>query len=320
MTTIGTHNGVFHADDVFAAAALALAYGDAKIVRTRDQKVLESCDIVFDVGGVYDPSTKRFDHHQKDHPDARENGVKYSSFGLVWREYGERLAGSAAAAQHVDEALVQAIDAADNGQALSLPNPELDARSFSVSAAISSFNPGWDSEEGFDDAFTRAVAFARAILQNVSASAKGREAARLLVEAAIVRAEDPRLIVLETFCPWTETVVLGAPDALFVAFPSETGDWRLQAIPPTLGSFEKRKPLPEEWAGLRGAELAEKTGVRDAIFCHVGRFICGAQSREGVLKLARQALPCPECGGGGASTGNTYEDVIAPGACHGGPY
>ena len=38
-------------------------FRDAKIVRTRDPKLLETFDIVVDVGGVYDPSKGLFDHH-----------------------------------------------------------------------------------------------------------------------------------------------------------------------------------------------------------------------------------------------------------------
>jgi len=38
---------------------------NAEIVRTRDQTVLDTCDIVVDVGGVYDPKKERFDHHQR---------------------------------------------------------------------------------------------------------------------------------------------------------------------------------------------------------------------------------------------------------------
>lgn len=33
--------------------------------RTRDSEVLSGCEVVVDVGAVFDPSTKRFDHHQR---------------------------------------------------------------------------------------------------------------------------------------------------------------------------------------------------------------------------------------------------------------
>ena len=37
MTTIATHDGKFHADDVFAVSALLLTVGDdAEVIRTRD--------------------------------------------------------------------------------------------------------------------------------------------------------------------------------------------------------------------------------------------------------------------------------------------
>ena len=40
-------------------------FSDARIVRSREEGVLESCDVVVDVGGVYDPSKHRYDHHQR---------------------------------------------------------------------------------------------------------------------------------------------------------------------------------------------------------------------------------------------------------------
>ena len=50
--TIATHNGSFHADDLFACATLKLLYSDATIIRTRDQALLDPADIVLDIGGV----------------------------------------------------------------------------------------------------------------------------------------------------------------------------------------------------------------------------------------------------------------------------
>lgn len=37
----------------------------AEIVRSRDPAVLDPCDIVVDVGGEYNPSKHRYDHHQR---------------------------------------------------------------------------------------------------------------------------------------------------------------------------------------------------------------------------------------------------------------
>ena len=50
-------------------------------------KVLDTLDAVLDVGGVYDPSRDRFDHHQKGFDEILGDGftTKLSSAGLVYK-------------------------------------------------------------------------------------------------------------------------------------------------------------------------------------------------------------------------------------------
>ena len=64
--SFGTHDGSFHADEVTACALLLVfdLIDFNSIVRSRDPEVLQSCEYVCDVGGIYDPAKKRFDHHQ----------------------------------------------------------------------------------------------------------------------------------------------------------------------------------------------------------------------------------------------------------------
>lgn len=288
---IGTHNGVFHADDVLAAAMLRLINPTAEIVRTRDEAKLAECQIVFDVGAKYDPATCRYDHHQRERAGTRPNGILYSSLGLVWKHHGLELCdGNEDVHCMVDEHLVQPVDALDNGQKMYEGVVFADRLPYTISQALSSMNPNWYEEADFDAAFGQAVEVAQVILRREINSARGTVLAEEVAREAINSATDPRVIVLDRFCPWQNVVVPEAPQALFVLFPSETGDWRIQAIPPTLGSFEKRRSLPAAWAGLRADALAELTGVSDSIFCHAGLFIAGAQSKEGVLELARLAL------------------------------
>ena len=61
-------------------------------------------------------------------------------------------------------------------------------------------------------------------------------------------------------------------------------------MPVELGSFEDRKPLPKQWAGLENNALQEVTGIDDAMFCHNGCFIAGAESLESTMKMASIAL------------------------------
>lgn len=52
---IGTHDGVFHADEVLACTMLRYIHIDVEIVRTRNPEILKKMDYLVDVGGVYDP-------------------------------------------------------------------------------------------------------------------------------------------------------------------------------------------------------------------------------------------------------------------------
>jgi uncharacterized UPF0160 family protein len=290
---VATHSGSFHADDVFAIAALTLLGEPVEIVRTRDPEMVAASDVRVDVGFASDPASGDFDHHQRGGAGERPNGIRYASFGLVWREYGARLCGGdEAVADRVDRSLVQAVDANDTGQ--SVAAPLLDGvRPMTVSGVIGSLNPTWEEEltpEEQRARFDEAIALAARIVEREIASAAAQQRAVRLVAEAIARAEDPRVIALDRDMPWKEVVVETAPDALFVVYPKRQG-WGLEAIPRALGSFENRRDLPAAWAGLDGPDLARLTGVEDALFCHAKRFLVVARSREGIAELAAQALP-----------------------------
>jgi uncharacterized UPF0160 family protein len=288
-----THDGSFHADDVFAIAVLRMVTPDLEVVRSRDADVLSGSDVRVDVGLRDDPEAGDFDHHQKGGAGERANGIPYASFGLVWRLHGAALCGrDELAAAEVDARLVQGVDAIDTGFTLS--RPVIDGvRSADVSDLVDQFNPDWDDDASDTERlerFERAVAFAGDILERSIAGALAGARARGLVAEAIAAAADPRVIELDRAMPWAQAVVAGAPDALFVLYPKKADDWRMQTVPQRLGDFANRRDLPAAWAGLQGEELAALTGVQDARFCHNARFLATARSQAGIRELARQAL------------------------------
>lgn len=129
VAVIGTHNGHFHADEALAVYLLRLLaqYSQAKLVRTRDLEVLETCDVVVDVGAVHDHSKFRYDHHQREF-NATFPGynTKLSSAGLVWMHHGQAIIGQVTgleAGSAENELLykkiyadfIEAFDANDNG-------------------------------------------------------------------------------------------------------------------------------------------------------------------------------------------------------------
>jgi uncharacterized UPF0160 family protein len=289
---VTTHNGSFHADEVFAIAALGLADGSIEVVRTRDRDALAQADLRVDVGFRDDVETGDFDHHQRDFDRARDNGVRYASFGLVWREFGARVCdGDQEVADAVDETLVQPVDANDTGQQLTQALID-GVRPMTINSIIGGFNAGWDEDltsEQERERFDAAVALACGILLREVASAASGRRARQIVHEAITEAPDPRVIELPTNAPWKQVLVPEAPEALFVIYPKRQG-FGLEAVPRELGSFENRRDLPADWGGLEGADLIAATGVEDALFCHAKRFLAVARSHAGIEKLAELAL------------------------------
>ena len=290
---VATHDGSFHADEVFALAALSLLDGPLEIVRSRDPAALAAADARVDVGFSSDPATGDFDHHQKGGAGERENGVRFASFGLVWREYGARLCdGDADVAARVDQSLVQGVDANDTGQTIVAPILDGVRPPMTVSGMIAGLNRRWDEQLSPAEErarFDEALALAGPIIAREIGSAAAQQRAVRIVEAAVRGARDSRVIELERDVPWKEVVVTQAPAALFVVYPKRQG-WGLEAVPRELGSFTNRRDLPEAWAGLDGPDLARVTGVDDALFAHAKRFLVVARSRAGIDALAEQAL------------------------------
>ena len=66
-------------------------YRHSQVTRSRDNSVLETCDIVIDVGGIYEHEALKYDHHQRDYNEkfTPERCTKLSASGLVYRHYGK---------------------------------------------------------------------------------------------------------------------------------------------------------------------------------------------------------------------------------------
>lgn len=296
MKLIGSHSGSHHADDAISCAILLALYPEAKVVRTRDPKVWATCDALVDVGGEHDPVRDRFDHHQKEFDEHRENGIPYASSGLVWAAYGIKYVqmmfewasrGDAKLiAGQVDEKLIQHADAVDSG--VDVPG----SMSFNLSGIIDTLNGQWFEQDVDDDArFLEAVALAGTVLRSLVRAVAAEYAAGVQIRQA-ERIASGRILVLDTArLPYDPVVNKEMPDVLFVVYPESTGrQYQVRVVPKVLGRYEARADLPAAWAGLRDEGLQQATSVPDAIFCHNGRFICGAGSKEGAIRLAELAV------------------------------
>ena len=270
---VATHSGPFHADDVLAWGLIrAFVAADATLVRTRDPKILAGADIVFDVGGIFDPDTMRFDHHQSSYTGAR------SSAGMVvdW------LADTGRVTQGLADVLrtraADYVDDVDNGRR------ETDPTVPCFATMVEAHNRGAESLDAFDAQFRLAGDMATVWVKGMAAGHAEEEAARAVIGSAMKDAEDrgSNVIVLETYVRWKPAYFEAGGETHptdFVAHPGPDGSWRALAIPPVAGSFAQKCPLPEAWAGLVDGELVAASGVPGARFCHKNRFILVCDDR-----------------------------------------
>ncbi|OGI95174.1 hypothetical protein A2917_00780 [Candidatus Nomurabacteria bacterium RIFCSPLOWO2_01_FULL_42_17] len=289
-----THDGSFHADDIFACATLSIMFEkDNKkfvIIRTRDKEVIDSADYVFDVGGIYDEKLNRFDHHQTGGAGKRKENIEYASFGLVWKKFGVELCGSAKASEIIDKKLVAPIDAHDNG--FDLVENKYEISPYSIQHFFYSMRPTWREEHVTDDEmFLKCVGMAKEILSREIIQATDGVLAEDLVISTYQDTQDKRIIVLDKHYPF-EYILENFSEPLFVICPSRVikNKWTVKALREDPKIFKNRKDFPKSWAGLHNEELQNVSGVKDAVFCHRGLFLAVAKSKEGAVALAKKAL------------------------------
>lgn len=281
--TLGIHNGSFHADEVTATAFLLLydLVDLEKVIRTRDLSELALCEYVCDVGGVYDPKIKRFDHHQVEYQGP------LSSAGMILLYLKEQKILDPHLFDMYNRMLVQGVDAHDNGLA------RIETGTTSFSQVISNFLPiRYDADEDeMNVAFFKAVGFVLGHLERM------QERYLYTVECQNIVCNAMKTtgyaLLFEESIPWVENFFELGGDlhpAQFVIMPSGN-HWKLRGIPPSAYERMKvRKLLPESWAGLLEEDLKKISGIQGAIFCHKGRFISIWETKEDALKALRLVL------------------------------
>ena len=295
MTKIVTHNAKFHTDDVFAVAALFLLLGreNCEVIRTRDEKIIAAGDYVVDVGHSYDPTKNRFDHHQPEGAGARENGIPYASFGLIWKKFGEKLCGSGLIAENLDNYLVQQVDAIDNGFDL-FSSSVSGLYPFDVNSLVNQYRLTWKEKGNWDEQFMLCVDWAASVLKRTIKMAEDVEEGKKIVLESYERSGDKRLVVLEEKYDLGRELVTGVlsgfEEPLYaVLYRSDSDNWQIVAVRKG-ETFESRKPLPEAWRAKLNKDLEEASGVKGALFCHRSGFMAVADTKEAVMSLAEKAL------------------------------
>ena len=322
INRIGTHNGAFHCDDALACYMLKILpeCSTAKIVRSRDQGTLDECDIIVDVGSVFDTSSHRYDHHQREFNESMHSlsGGKYSwltklsSAGLVYFHFGHRVVSIVSNLdlndpnleiiyQKMYEQFMEEIDANDNGISQFEGEPKFRITT-TVSNRVAGLLPAWnETNRNFDEIFSKAMEL---VGSEFSSRIKGLVSvwlpAKHLVGEALMQAEEldssGQIIMLSQFCPWQEHLfafeiereIVGR--VKYVLYKDDNGMWRIQCVNKVKQRFENRKSLPEPWRGLRDEKLSEAAGIEGCTFVHASGFTGGNASKDGVILMAKRAL------------------------------
>lgn len=327
---IGTHDGMFHCDEVAAIAILKMLpqFATAVVVRTRNPDLLAKCHVVVDVGGVFDPARLRFDHHQRGFHQSLDGSTKLSSAGLVFRHFGRALLVhlyTSIVGEPPDESVllpvafgkvyksfVEYIDLVDNGAA-----PASAAHAQSLPERVASLNLQWNDPHSFEHSARRFAAAVHMVSVELLSVVRGIYGVWWPARSLVLEAFQDRLsvhpsgniMVLPNGCPWKEHLfaaeaaasvfapspasadaAAAAAAVLFVVYPDSGDSWRAQSVPVSPGSFHVRKAFPHTWLGLHDSALSLITRIDKCLFAHAGGFICGHPTREGAIQLALAAL------------------------------
>mmetsp|Transcript_83179 Transcript_83179/g.165100 ORF Transcript_83179/g.165100 Transcript_83179/m.165100 type:complete len:375 (-) Transcript_83179:114-1238(-) len=316
---ICTHHGTFHADEVMACAMLKCLpdYATLPILRTRNTAEIDQATIVVDVGGAYDASNHRYDHHQKTFVDTYSSDypeIRLSSAGLVFKHFGatvvQALCGPLdkkarrAILSKTYDSLIRELDALDNGVQIA-DNPRYGICTH-LGARVGRLNPSWQEQSSpalENEQFQKALELAFKELSDVICGyCNGWLPARAIVEEALDNRQEVHpsgeIMKLPRHCPWQEHLFdlesqeekHRTPLTKYILFADSRAGWRVQAAPAKKGSFENRLSLPKAWCGLRDEELSDLTGIPGCVFVHANGFIGGHADEAGAFKMAIKAL------------------------------
>lgn len=271
-----THNGKFHVDEVFSTVLLMKVFGNIKLARVScvSENIKLKDKIIYDIG------KGKFDHHQTD-ALTRENNVKYSSFGLLWKEYGRTYLEKVHckdiefAWKKFDQLLVKTIDKIDNFQI----EPEC-LKNYLISDIIEGFNPTWNSKDDSNVSFKKAVKFAAVIFDNEINSILSEIDAEIYLSN--LKIKNCEYIVLDKYVPYNDFIKKYDREEKikFIIYPSKRNGYEVRAV---LG----RKEFPNEWIKLSEKEFYNKYKVSGVLYCHSNRKLCITNNLESAIKIVK---------------------------------
>ncbi len=219
-----------------------------------------------------------FDHHQKNKNGQRENGIYYSSIGLLWKKFGRKYLEKLNVEnidntfEYIDKELIQYIDATDNMQMEYLESkisPDF----------VKLCNPEWNEKISEDEAFAKALKLAdgfwKVYIKNAIAEVNATEIIRKKIEEC-----KECFLILDKEMPYRRAMKLYNDDKIkYIIFKSRREGYEVRAV------TEKYKFKDCIVKAENIEKCIELTGIDDLIYVDNHAKLCCTKKLNSAIKL-----------------------------------
>lgn len=269
-----THSGKFHVDDVISTVFISKIVDEVILIRIPN---INNKDLTNKI--VYDIGLGEFDHHQKNRNDKRENGIYYSSIGLLWKKFGKKYLEKIKAKniektfEYLDNELIQYIDATDNMQFEYL-------KSKTSPDFVKLYNPNWNEDISENEAFINAIRMADEFWNIYIKYAIAEVEATEIILEKMKNCKECYLI-LEKEMPYKMAVNSCNNNLKYIIFKSRREGYDVRIVD---NKSQFKNEIVKEGDTKRIKEL---TGVNDLIYVDNRGKLCCTETLEGAIKLIK---------------------------------
>ena len=221
-----------------------------------------------------------FDHHQKNRNGKRNNGIYYSSIGLLWKKFGKeylkklKVKNINKTFEYIDKELIQYIDATDNMQVEYLENkisPDF----------IKLCNPEWNENISENDAFMNALRLAddfwKIYIKHAVAEV---EAIEIILNE--IKKSSKCYIIFDREMPYKKAMKYTTKDNVkYIIYKSRREGYDIRIIVDTC-KFKK------EITTCENIRVSRKlTGINDLIYVDVHGKLCCTETLKSAIQIIK---------------------------------
>lgn len=286
----------FTPDNVLCTALFKILHTHFTFNRVEKEPVdINNATIIYDLD-----SKNNTQFNRKLNIEKRSNGLQYSTFGLVWKEFGTIILPDDTVYQknlapEFDYEVIEPLDSyIFNGEENKLGE------------MLNSFNPLWSEDaiygENIEQMYEKALEFAYNFLVRTLEIYKIKRNCITEIENTIQKSEDKTILFVQSPAPidWILDFISGYVDVVnFVVRESYAYGWNIWAVPTeprktvnrttntvTINNKKKyRVPIPKEWYGLKPEKLM--TIDTHLMFCDTEGEMCVVDSKSYARDLCR---------------------------------